>query len=76
MQEIVEKDRIAEKRRANRIEIVRMEATGNETVLERLSETYRMLELNSTAHTLDQWCSECSCIHTSEVVKEDTEWGM
>ena len=41
MQEIQEKDRIAEKRRANRIEIVRMEATGNEIVLERLSETYR-----------------------------------
>jgi hypothetical protein len=54
LQELSEKDRIAEKRRANRIEIVRMEASGNETILERLSETYRTLELNSNAHNLDQ----------------------
>ena len=32
-----------------------------------------MLELNSNAHTLDQWCAECCCIHTSEVVKEDDD---
>ena len=37
-----------------------------------------MLELNSNAHTLDEWCVQCECIHTSDVVKsdKDSEWQM
>ena len=50
--------------------------SGTETMLERLSETYRTLELNSNAHTLDEWCVECECIHTADVLKDDPEWEM
>ena len=66
------KDRLAEKRRKTRQEIVKLEAmSDSEFKLERLAETFRTLELNSNAHTLDEWCVICECIHTSDVVREE-----
>jgi len=42
--------------------------TASENLKERLATTWHNLELNSTAHELDQWCMECGCIHESDVV--------
>ncbi len=44
--------------------------TGNPELEERLVRTYHTLELNSTAHELDQWCNECNCIHIADVVNQ------
>ena len=31
----------------------------------------RTLELNSSAHELEEWCLECGCIHTGEVLRDN-----
>lgn len=50
-----------------------MELTSKESqhLLQRLSDTFRTLELNSNAHELDQWCNHCQCIHTADVLKQN-----
>ena len=45
--------------------------TSSESFQERLVSTFHNLELNSTAHELDEWCHECGCLHTSFVVNDD-----
>ena len=43
--------------------------SGEETAY-RICETFRILELNSTANELDQFCVNCGCVHTIDVVNE------
>ena len=67
-----------EKRTLKRVEEIQnfrrkfdIEATtsGEETAY-RICETFRTLELNSTANELDQFCVNCGCVHTIDVVNE------
>jgi len=47
--------------------------TASSELKERLTSTWYNLELQSNAHELDQWCVECGCIHTSDIVNEAEE---
>ena len=44
--------------------------TSSEETAYRICETFRTLELNSTANELDQFCENCGCVHTIDVVNE------
>ena len=44
--------------------------TSSEETAYRICESFRNLELNSTAHELDQFCVSCGCVHTIDVVNE------
>ena len=44
--------------------------TSNEETAFRICETFRTFELNATAHELDQFCVNCGCVHTIDVVNE------
>ena len=59
-----------QRRREERLREVERETASNQ-LKERLASTWYNLELNSTAHELDQWCVECGCIHTSDVVNDN-----
>ena len=61
-----------QRRREERLREVERETASNQ-LKERLTSTWYNLELNSTAHELDQWCVECGCIHTSDIVNETTD---
>ena len=44
--------------------------TANEETAFRICESFRNFELNATAHELDQFCVNCGCVHTIDVVNE------
>jgi len=44
--------------------------TSSEETAFRICETFRTFELNATAHELDQFCVNCGCVHTMDVVNE------
>jgi len=44
--------------------------TGSDETAYRMCETFRTLELNSSANELDQFCVNCGCVHTIDVVNE------
>ena len=50
---------------------LQLDDKASQELLGRLAETFRTLELASSAHELDQWCDACGCIHTADVVRED-----
>ena len=48
-----------------------IEATmSHEETAYRVCEAFRTLELYSTANELDQFCSNCGCVHTIDVVND------
>ena len=44
--------------------------TSSLEMAERLCATFRTLELNSAAADLDQFCVDCGCVHTIDVLKD------
>ena len=68
----------SEKRTLKRVEEIQnhrrkydIEATmSHEETAYRVCEAFRTLELNSTANELDQFCSDCGCVHTIDVVND------
>ena len=67
-----------EKRTLQRVEAIQshrrkfdIEAnTANEETAYRICETFRTFELNSTANELEQFCADCGCVHTIDVVND------
>ena len=45
--------------------------TSSLEMAERLCNTFRTLELNAAAAELEQFCADCGCIHTLDVLKEE-----
>jgi len=44
--------------------------TNSLEMAERLCTTFRTLELNSSAVELEQFCVDCGCVHTIDVLKD------
>jgi len=57
------------RRKEERLREIERETASNE-YKERIERAYHELELQSTAHELDEWCEECGCIHESDIVND------
>jgi len=44
--------------------------SNNLEIAERMCNTYRTLELNSSAVELEEFCVDCGCVHTVDVLKD------
>ena len=57
------------RRKEERLREIERDTASNEDK-ERIERAYYELELQSTAHELDEWCEECGCIHESDIVND------
>eukprot|EP00092_Neocalanus_flemingeri_P064171 GFUD01077792.1.p1 GENE.GFUD01077792.1~~GFUD01077792.1.p1 ORF type:complete len:144 (+),score=68.20 GFUD01077792.1:49-480(+) len=48
------------------------EYSTSEDTRQLINRTFAELELSGKAHTFDEWCNECGCIHLEEVLKDST----
>merc|ERR1719309_11348 len=49
------------------------EYSTSENTRQRINRTFNELELNRKAHTFDDWCTECGCIHIEKVLTDSEE---
>ena len=74
LNECYEKSGLKEEKRRKEERLREVERqTASSELKERLSSTWYELELNSTAHLQDVWCMECKCIHTSDVLHDESD---
>ena len=57
------------RRKEEHLREIEQETASNE-YKKRIERAYYELELQSTAHELDEWCEECGCIHESDIVND------
>eukprot|EP00090_Calanus_glacialis_P032674 TRINITY_DN54152_c0_g1_i1.p1 TRINITY_DN54152_c0_g1~~TRINITY_DN54152_c0_g1_i1.p1 ORF type:complete len:153 (-),score=52.57 TRINITY_DN54152_c0_g1_i1:13-471(-) len=64
----------AQKKSKRKVQALKTERSSeystSENTRQLINKTFAELELNGKAHTFEEWCNDCGCIHTEKVLND------